>query len=552
MAEDKRGETEGVDISSLTSASQKVNPYAKPGIPNYHAFRAHLYHTVSDMHTPMVVDNDYYLGVNYPKPVDFLHKSLGAIPARFKNYKRVSAFDSKTKKMNEFAEAYSPKHAHTEGGKGLTTYTRGVVMHTHGMSTITNYTLTSGCSASCFPYDAMVSTPEGPLTFSEIKERYNNGIETRVHTPGGESSRVIYFFDQGVKEVNEYELEDGLIIRCTPDHFFETMEDELPIQLSIDMIYGRGLPLIKNLSSREPIRIKNKLSLGPQPVCDIEVEAADSLFLLGSEVSAHNCAFCIPVDSVTNITPSNGKVKLTSDLSVGDEISSMGGQTFVTRRISTGKKPVFRYLFSDKRSLELTACHPVLMYKNARFVIAPISDVLKGGAFLVSLKDVTRPYLEPLATEEDLPISEDRYERMTFDLNIPFLVDALKNGELTLVSFVGVLSLGVKDVFDISVASPSGLFDINDIVVHNCKESLIGSPFTQVNFKETTGILKVDLKDGKEPMELSAKTKIKFFDTESKVVVYGPLQIALAYNFPIAKDSLRKLRDRTLVRLIAD
>lgn len=86
----------------------------------------------------------------------------------------------------------------------------------------------------------------------------------------------------------------------------------------------------------------------------------------------------------------------------------------------------------------------------------------------------------------------------------------------------------------------------------NCKESLLARTFQQASFKEGTGVLDVDLDDGTTIRNVPSKARVKFFDTKNDLIVFGPLQVALANKFPIARDSLRKLRDGVLRRLLAD
>lgn len=83
-----------------------------------------------------------------------------------------------------------------------------------------------------------------------------------------------------------------------------------------------------------------------------------------------------------------------------------------------------------------------------------------------------------------------------------------------------------------------------------CKESLLSRGYTQIDITERTGVLRIKLDD--REFEVAGKTKVKFWDSVREVMVLGPLQVALRYNFPIAKDSLEKLWSGQLTHLIQD
>lgn len=108
------------------------------------------------------------------------------------------------------------------------------------------------------------------------------------------------------------------------------------------------------------------------------------------------------------------------------------------------------------------------------------------------------------------------------------------------------------------VYTTGGMSSINNVnITHGCpancsfcKESLLSRGYTQIDITERTGILRLRI-DGRE-FEVLGKTKVKFWDSVNQIMVLGPLQVALKFNFPIANDSLEKLWTGQLTHLIQD
>lgn len=189
MAEDKRGDTDGVEIGSQVSANAvgRRNPYAIQGSPDYHGYRANIQMKVSDLETPFHVQNDFYLDKYLEKPSPFFAGSLASLPNKYKGFKKVSAYNSRTKHYTDFAEAHKPKHGHTEGGKGLTMYSRPVVYATAGMSTLVNINIAFGCPASCsFCKESLLARG-----FTQASFKDSTGILEVDPMDGGEPIRNI-------------------------------------------------------------------------------------------------------------------------------------------------------------------------------------------------------------------------------------------------------------------------------------------------------------------------------------------------------------------------
>lgn len=142
------------------------------------------------------------------------------------------------------------------------------------------------------------------------------------------------------------------------------------------------------------------------------------------------------------------------------------------------------------------------------------------------------------------------YASMTLSLDQAALEALAADSKLKAVKIQSKIPLGEKLVFDLEIENPDGLFFVNGVIAHNCKEALIGREYTEFNALESTGYVKIEIEG--EIREYPAKTSVKFYDPEVGHIVYGPIQVPIAYGYPIAQDSLSKLRSGVLGRLSAD
>ena len=83
-----------------------------------------------------------------------------------------------------------------------------------------------------------------------------------------------------------------------------------------------------------------------------------------------------------------------------------------------------------------------------------------------------------------------------------------------------------------------------------CRESSNSRSYTEVDVKEKSGEIKFKYKG--KTLKVLSKVKVKFYDTQRKVTMYGAIQIPIYYGFPISKDSLKKLASGRLSRVLQD
>ena len=85
-----------------------------------------------------------------------------------------------------------------------------------------------GFADYCLSGDTKVKTNLGALTILEIKDLLLKGIEVYVYDRDSKPSKVIDYFNKGIKDVYEYQLENTEYINSTEDH--KILTDNLDLQ----------------------------------------------------------------------------------------------------------------------------------------------------------------------------------------------------------------------------------------------------------------------------------------------------------------------------------
>jgi hypothetical protein len=83
-----------------------------------------------------------------------------------------------------------------------------------------------------------------------------------------------------------------------------------------------------------------------------------------------------------------------------------------------------------------------------------------------------------------------------------------------------------------------------------CKESILAREFSQVDIFEKTGIIRVTFEG--VTRDVPSIAKVKFWDSENEIMIFGPIQVAIYKSFPIYKESLRRLVSGESVRVLAE
>lgn len=203
--------------------------FLKDGSPNFFEFSVFHPRTVADLDKPIKTENDFYLGAI--KPFAPIGKSIKSLASRYEHYGLKSAYDTKSNEYTEFTHKFRPHHAHTEGGKGLTMYSRPVLYTKAGM---------------CLPIENEGVNFVDSLELGRIPMAWvfrDNLVGTHLKHPDGNYYPILEVVENEPAIVYEYTLDDGRVIQCTPNHKFIAIVDGERVELSMQEIADNSYEL---------------------------------------------------------------------------------------------------------------------------------------------------------------------------------------------------------------------------------------------------------------------------------------------------------------------
>ena len=178
---------------------------------------------------------------------------------------------------------------------------------------------------ACQPYDAPVSTPQGPIPIGQIVEGLRLNLDVFDGTNDGDgTTHVTAVASNGTKEVFRVELEDGLYIDATADHKVYVVPthrtigtwvrlDELTVGMNLVEVLPsqfEEIPFTRTgngaastiVATAVPTVVRNMpiraiTSQGFQPVFDIQTESGQ---YLSNNVIVHNCFIQSVNDDLVN------------------------------------------------------------------------------------------------------------------------------------------------------------------------------------------------------------------------------------------------------------
>jgi ribonucleotide reductase alpha subunit len=151
--------------------------------------------------------------------------------------------------------------------------------------------------SACQPYDALVSTPSGPVPIGRLVD--GNAVGTKVHDAHG-TTRVVAVKANGVKEVLRLHTRDGQSLDVTADHLVWRATDLVVGEFTVAGFLRVGDHLLRVApdvggSDRTLTQVSKVELLGPMEVYDIQTESGEYLSGSGADLRVHNC-FILAVD----------------------------------------------------------------------------------------------------------------------------------------------------------------------------------------------------------------------------------------------------------------
>jgi ribonucleoside-diphosphate reductase alpha chain len=151
--------------------------------------------------------------------------------------------------------------------------------------------------SACQPYDALVSTPQGPVPIGSLVE--GDAVGTKVHDAYG-TTRVVAVKANGVKDVLRVHTSEGQSLDVTADHLVWRATDLVVGEFTVAGFLRVGDQLLDvspdvGGSDRQLARVSKIEQLGPMEVYDIQTESGEYLSGSSASLRVHNC-FILAVD----------------------------------------------------------------------------------------------------------------------------------------------------------------------------------------------------------------------------------------------------------------
>jgi ribonucleoside-diphosphate reductase alpha chain len=151
--------------------------------------------------------------------------------------------------------------------------------------------------SACQPYDALVSTPAGPVPIGRLVDA--NAVGTKVHDAHG-TTRILAVKANGVKEVLRLHTRDGVSLDVTADHLVWRATDRVTGEFTVAGFLRSGDQLLRVApdvggSDRALTQVSKIEPLGPMEVYDIQTESGEYLSGSSADLRVHNC-FILAVD----------------------------------------------------------------------------------------------------------------------------------------------------------------------------------------------------------------------------------------------------------------
>lgn len=81
-----------------------------------------------------------------------------------------------------------------------------------------------------------------------------------------------------------------------------------------------------------------------------------------------------------------------------------------------------------------------------------------------------------------------------------------------------------------------------------CKESHVSRRYSEMNIYGESKIVEIEFEG--EKVKVPSKIKVKYFDVENNIIVYGAVEVPISKRFPISKSSLRRVISGELKRVL--